>query len=167
MTTVIIDQSGMPAGDAVIIPPDSQREPVIKNTFFFPDVEPRRIRDLMRLEYTVTPARMRDAICAGIAEVNAELVEFRERQMLLGFKTLDAVPAETIDGESVCCFHYLRAVSAMTAASLYERYRGYDASGKGEKKAESVEAVIDELWRDMRWSVSRLQGRPRCIVSQL
>ncbi|SPW32310.1 Uncharacterised protein [Edwardsiella tarda] len=60
MTTVIIDQSGMPAGDAVIIPPDSQREPVIKNTFFFPDVEPT----------TPTPA----VTARGLEIANAEFV---------------------------------------------------------------------------------------------
>ncbi|HCN4524246.1 TPA: head completion/stabilization protein, partial [Escherichia coli] len=24
-----------------------------------------------------------------------------------------------------------------------------------------------ELWRDMRWAVARIQGKPRCIVSQI
>ncbi|MBL1887074.1 head completion/stabilization protein, partial [Klebsiella pneumoniae] len=24
-----------------------------------------------------------------------------------------------------------------------------------------------ELWRDMRWAVSRVQDKPRCIVSQI
>ncbi|EKR2529835.1 head completion/stabilization protein, partial [Salmonella enterica subsp. enterica serovar Agona] len=26
---------------------------------------------------------------------------------------------------------------------------------------------IDELWRDMRWAVARIQDKPRCIVSQI
>ncbi|ECG5931805.1 head completion/stabilization protein, partial [Salmonella enterica] len=30
-----------------------------------------------------------------------------------------------------------------------------------------VETTIDDLWRDMRWSVARLQDKPRCIVGQL
>ncbi|EFO2442465.1 head completion/stabilization protein, partial [Escherichia coli] len=25
----------------------------------------------------------------------------------------------------------------------------------------------DELWRDMRWAVARIQDKPRCIVSQI
>ncbi|EAW4482012.1 head completion/stabilization protein, partial [Salmonella enterica] len=50
---------------------------------------------------------------------------------------------------------------------LYERYRGVEATGKGDKKADSVETTIDDLWRDMRWSVARLQDKPRCIVGQL
>jgi hypothetical protein len=55
----------------------------------------------------------------------------------------------------------------MATAVLYERYRTVDASAKGDKKADDVEASIDEHWRDMRWAVARLQGKPRCIVGQL
>ena len=87
--------------------------------------------------------------------------------MALGFECLADVPAETLDGESVRCFYYLRAVVAMTTATLYERYRGVDASAKGDKKADDVESTIDELWRDMRWAVSRLQGKSRCIIGQI
>lgn len=48
-----------------------------------------------------------------------------------------------------------------------QRYRGVDASAKGDKKADSIDSTIDELWRDMRWAVARIQGKPRCIVSQI
>lgn len=92
---------------------------------------------------------------------------FRARQIAAGFKQLADVPAEQIDSESERIFHYLSAVTAMTTATLYERYRGADATGKGDKKADSVETVIDDLWRDMRWSVARLQDKPRCIVGQI
>ncbi|EFG6039894.1 head completion/stabilization protein, partial [Escherichia coli] len=42
-----------------------------------------------------------------------------------------------------------------------------DASAKGDKKADSIDSTIDELWRDMRWAVARIQDKPRCIVSQI
>jgi hypothetical protein len=166
MTTVIISKPNTPQA-GVVIPPLPVREPVIKNTFFFPDVDPVRIRELMRLEHTVTPERLRVAIKDGIAETNAELYDWRREQIALDFECLADVPAEKIDGESVRCFYYLRAVCAMTTATLYERYRGVDASAKGDKKADDIENVIDELWRDMRWAVSRLQGKPRCIIGQI
>ena len=165
MTTVIISKPDVSPG--VVIPPQPVREPVISNTFFFPSVDPVRVRELMRLEHTVTPERLRVAIKDGIAETNAELFEYRSVQMAIGFKQLADVPAETLDGESVRCFYYLRAVVAMTTATLYERYRGVDASAKGDKKADDVESTIDELWRDMRWAVSRLQGKSRCIIGQI
>ena len=113
------------------------------------------------------PARLRSAIKTGIAETNAELYEWRALQIAAGFTQLADVPAEKIDGESERVFHYLSAVCAMTTATLYERYRGVDASAKGDKKADSIDTTIDDLWRDMRWSVARLQDKPRCIVSQI
>ncbi|MEP9301044.1 head completion/stabilization protein, partial (plasmid) [Enterobacter hormaechei] len=28
-------------------------------------------------------------------------------------------------------------------------------------------STIDEMWRDMRWSVARIQDKARCIVGQI
>ena len=169
MTTVILNQPDEPQDvPGVVIPAPETGDAVIKNTFFFPDVDPKRVRELMRLEQTVSDARLRNAIKTGMAETNAELYDYRLRQIAAGFKTLADVPdAEEIDGENVRVFHYLSAVTAMTTATLYERYRGVEATGKGDKKADSVETTIDDLWRDMRWSVARLQDKPRCIVGQI
>ncbi|ORJ51005.1 head completion/stabilization protein [Kluyvera intermedia] len=167
MMTLIIDAHEQPQGRTVIIPQPATDEPVIKNTFFFPDIDPVRVRELMRLEQTVSPARLRRAIKTGMAETNAELFDWRAQQMAAGYVLLADVPAEKIDGESERVFHYVNAVCAMTTATLYERYRGVDASAKGDKKADSIDTTIDELWRDMRWAVARIQDRPRCIVGQI
>lgn len=164
MTTMIIPAPDE-AGEA--IPAPEEGEPLIENTYFWPDIDPLRIRELMRLEHTVTPARLREAIRMGIAESNAELHQFRARHMAAGFSCLAAVPAEKIDGESEKCFHYLRAVSAFASASVYERYRGYDASAKGDKKADAAEHTADTLWRDARWAISRVKGHPRAIIGQI
>jgi hypothetical protein len=136
-------------------------------TPFFPDVDPKRVREEMRLEQTVSPVRLRRAIKAAIAETNAELSDWREYQQDTGYARLEDVPTDKLDGESVRVFHYLNAVCAMTAATLYERYRGVDASAKGDKKADSIDSTIDEMWRDMRWSVARIQDKARCIVGQI
>lgn len=169
MTTLIIQKNEEPqqVGGTVVIPPSASDEPVIKNTFFFPDIDPKRVRDLMRLEQTVAPLRLREAIKSGMAETNAELYEYRQAQLAAGFKQLADVPSDSLDGENMRVFHYERAVCAMTTATLYERYRGVDASAKGDKKADSIDSTIDELWRDMRWSVARIQDKPRCIVGQI
>ena len=146
MTTLIIEPKTTPQDvPGVVIPPPGVSEPVIKNTGFFPDVDPKRVREEMRLEQTVSPVRQLDA----------------------GHATLADVPTDELDGESVRCFHYFNAVCAMTTATLYERYRGVDATSKGDKKADSIDSTIDEMWRDMRWSVARIQDRARCIVGQI
>lgn len=167
MTTMIFPAKAEPRPDAVVIPVPVKQDAVIENTFFWPDVEPGTLRTLMRLENTITPERLRHASLTAISEVNAELFEYRKAQMAAGFTTLDAVPAERLDGQSEKLHHYLRAVSAITTATLYERYRGYDASAKGDRKADALDGTIDELWRDARWSISQLQDKPRCIIGHI
>lgn len=153
MTTLIIEPNKEPQDvPGVVIPPPGVSEPVIKNTPFFPDVDPKRVREEMRLEQTVSPVRLRRAIKTAIAETNAELAD---------------VPTDKLDGESVRVFHYFNAVCSMTTATLYERFRGVDATAKGDKKADSIDSTIDEMWRDMRWSVARIQDKARCIVGQI
>ena len=142
MTTLIIKKNDEPQpGGVVVIPPPARDEPVIKNTFFFPDIDPNRVREGMRLEQTVAPSRLREAIKTGIAETNSELFLWREQQIAGGFSKLADVPADDLDGESVRVFYYLRAVTSMATATLYERYRGVDASAKGDKKADSIDTL--------------------------
>ncbi|HHW0944476.1 TPA: head completion/stabilization protein, partial [Escherichia coli] len=133
MMTLIIPRKEAPVSGegTVVIPQPAGDEPVIKNTFFFPDIDPKRVRERMRLEQTVAHARLREAIKSGMAETNAELYEYREQKIAAGFTRLADVPADDIDGESIKVFYYERAVCAMATASLYERYRGVDASAKG------------------------------------
>lgn len=145
--------------------PAETAEPPVKNTFFWPDIDLQQLRESLRYEGTVTAQRLRLAVKTAIAEVNAELYEWRAERMAAGFKTLADVPAESLDGVSEKITYYLAAIEAITAATIAERYRGYDASGT--KKAGDVEASADEYWRDARFSISRVGERPNCIVSLL
>jgi len=145
--------------------PAETAEPPVKNTFFWPDIDLQQLRESLRYEGTVTAQRLRLAVKTAINEVNAELYDWRADQMAAGSKTLADVPAEALDGVSEKITHYLAAVEAITAATIAERYRGYDASGT--KKAGDVEASADEYWRDARFSISRVGERPNCIVSLL
>ncbi|EQB9728342.1 head completion/stabilization protein, partial [Yersinia enterocolitica] len=56
------------------------------------------------------------------------------------------------------------AVCAITAALLAERYRGYDASARGDKRAEAIESTVDELWRDARISIRNIAGKSHSII---
>ncbi|EES4620136.1 head completion/stabilization protein, partial [Escherichia coli] len=55
MMTLIIPRKEAPVSGegTVVIPQPAGDEPVIKNTFFFPDIDPKRVRERMRLEQTV------------------------------------------------------------------------------------------------------------------
>ena len=158
MTTLIIEPKKEPQDvPGVVIPPPGVSEPVIKNTPFFPDVDPKRVREEMRLEQTVSPVRLRRAIKTAIAETNAELSDWREVQLDAGYATLADVPTDKLDGESVRVFHYFNAVCSMTTATLYERFRGVDATAKGDKRPTASTAlsmkcggICAGLWRASR-----------------
>lgn len=137
---------------------------IITNTTFWPDLDISEFRAEMRTDGTVTPARLRQAVLTAIAEVNAELFDFKQRQVTAGYATLAAVPADVIDGESQRLQLYRRAVWCWTKATLTERYRDFDATGSGNKKADEMVSTVDDLWRDVNWSLSRLQDKPRMIV---
>ena len=121
----------------------------------------------MRLEQTVAPARLREAIKSGMAETNAELYEYREQKIAAGFTRLADVPADDIDGESIKVF----TTSAPCVRWRPRRFMSVIAAWmpvrKATKKADSIDSTIDELWRDMRWAVARIRDKPRCIVSQI
>ena len=120
MTTLIIKKNDEPQpGGVVVIPPPASDEPVIKNTFFFPDIDPKRVREGMRLEQTVAPARLREAIKTGIAETNAELFLWREQQIAGGFSKLADVPADDLDGTAISPYGVpLVAVRCRSGAKL-------------------------------------------------
>lgn len=147
--------------------PDAATEPAIKNTHFWPDVDPVELRDTLRLEGTVTAKRLRTAAKFAMTEVNAELFSFRDAQIAQGFTHLADVPADRIDDESVKVCAYQRAVASIAAAFLAERYPNNDTTDKGSKKAEIVESTVDDLWRDGRNAISDVAGVSHCIIGLL
>ncbi|MEL5381127.1 head completion/stabilization protein [Serratia ureilytica] len=162
MSTVVIQR---PRPDAPA--PRPEDEPIVKNVFFWPDIDPADVRDVMRIEGTITAPRLRLAIKSAIAEINAELFTFRRDQMADGYQRLEDVPGEQLDGESVRVSEYRNAVSAMTMATLSEQYRSFDTTATGGRKADVVEASIGELWRNARNAISNVAERSHCIIGLL
>jgi hypothetical protein len=87
-------------------------------------------------------------------------------QQIAGASKLADVPADDLDGESVRFLLPARRDSTVTPR-LSERYRGVDASARGDSKADSIDTTVDELWGTCAGSVARVQDKPCCIVSQI
>ena len=131
---------------------------------FWPVIDPASIRQQMRIDGSVTNERLRTAIVAAVIAVNDELDTWRTHQQAAGHATLAAVPAPVIDGTSRLQLLYERAVACATAAEVAERYRSYDATNSGDRKAEALTPNIDELRRDQRWCVRDFLGVRRVTV---
>ncbi|AGH85607.1 Phage head completion-stabilization protein [Ralstonia pseudosolanacearum FQY_4] len=136
----------------------------IGNDGFFPDIDVDQACAAMRLDGTVTPERLRAALVDAALSVNDELAAWKAQQLAAGFTELGAVPGQWIDGRSRHVHRYLRAVHCTAAAWLMERYRSFDATAAGDRKAESENSAVDDLRRDARWAVSDITGAARTTV---
>lgn len=138
-------------------------EPITSNPFW-PAIDPDNAREVMRLDGTITAARLRSALVEAVAKINSELLVWRTGRQAEGRAALVDVPAEQVDGESEHVARYRRAVYCTAAANLYERYRSYDSSHEGHKRAETLADPIDDLRRDAFWAVRDIIGAGRNTI---
>lgn len=140
---------------------DSSR---IKTDPFWPLIDVDHLRATLRIDASVTPARLETAVIAAAINLNHELREWKAAQQAAGFATLDDVPGDRIQEVSVKAHLYRRALEASTGAEVCERYRSYDSTNAGNKKAEDLMPNIDDYRRDLRWAVRDFLGKSRTTV---
>ena len=131
---------------------------------FWPSIDLDGLRATLRIDSSVTPARLETAVIAAAINLNNELSEWRAAQQAAGHETLDDVPGDRIKDVSVKVHLYRRAIEAGTGAEVCERYRDYSATNTGSDKAEALTLNIDDYRRDLRWAVRDFLGRPRSTV---
>lgn len=145
--------------------PTSPAEGEIDSTPFWPAISLPDLRDTVRLDGTVTTARLKHAVIDAITSVNRDLADWRRAREAEGVATLAAVPAEVINGESAHLHSYRRAVYAMTRANLLERYTDYSATGDGVKGADAKIISSDDLYRDARFAIRDILGTTHITVA--
>ena len=149
-------------------PPDTPEAAPVANDGWFPDVDVELLKAEWRFESTVSDARMRREVLDAVVEVNDRLAPWQAQQQDAGHATLAAVPAKQVGGESVKLRQYRRAIAATVLAKVASANRDLDTMPDGAGKEGRVKAGlqtrIDEYWRDVRWALADLQGKPRVIV---
>ncbi len=141
---------------------DDRGETITAGTFW-PVIELERVRREMRINGNVTTTRLKHAATEAVVHVTRELSDWRRAQEVAGHLTMADVPADEIGDESVNLFSFRHAVNSITRALLIENYRDVDSTGDGEKRAATLSTQRDDLWRDARWSIADILGRPRMI----
>ncbi|HGM5039163.1 head completion/stabilization protein [Stenotrophomonas maltophilia] len=139
-------------------------EPDIIAGSFWPPTKLGSMRDALRLDGSVTPARLREAAVNAVIVVGDELAAWQAARMADGHLALADVPSPAIDSSTRHLLLYARAVRCATAVELQERFRSYDATAQGNQRADDLAPTIDELRRDLRHAVSDFLGRPRTLV---
>jgi hypothetical protein len=139
-------------------------ETTIENIPFFPDVSPVACRDVMRIDSSITPDRLRAALVSAMHDTNHDLRHFRAEQEAAGYATLGDVPADAIDGSNINVQLYQRAVYNIAKAELTERYRDYDTTLHGTQRAEDLDETIDTYRRQAILAIRKIAGRQRTTV---
>lgn len=145
--------------------PTSPAEGEINSSPFWPAISLPDLRDTVRLDGTVTTARLKHAVIDAITSVNRDLADWRRAREAEGVATLAAVPGEVINGESAYLHSYRRAIYAMTRANLLERYTDYSATGDGVKGADAKIISSDDLYRDARFAIRDILGTTHITVA--
>lgn len=145
--------------------PAQGEQDTIGNDGWFPDLSLAAVRDLVRIDGTVTDARLREAARNAMADINRRLAAFKAQHQAAGIERLADLPgAGTIDGESRYALIYRRAVCCLIKAELIERYRDFDATDSGQRRVADLEPAIDELRRSATWAVRDMLGQPHVIA---
>lgn len=131
---------------------------------FWPSIDLDQLRATLRIDSSVTPARLETAVINAAISVNRELATWRIDQQAAGFTRLSEVPAELVEGESAQVHLYRRAIEAGVGAEVCERYRSYDSTNTGNRKAEELAPNIDDYHRDQRWAIRDFLGTTRTTV---
>lgn len=131
---------------------------------FWPSIDLDNLRATLRIDASVTPARLETAVIAAAIDLNRELSDWRAAQQAAGYATLADVPGDRIKDVSVQAHLYRRAIEAATGAEVCERYRDYSATNTGNNKAEETAPTIDDYRRDLRWAVRDFLGKSRTTV---
>lgn len=136
----------------------------ITNDGFWPDIDGAVLRASIRLDGSITNARLEVATVNALIEINAELQALKALHSTDGHRTLAAVPAPQIQGESQWIWQYKRAVYCTVGAELAERYRSFDSTGEGHKKADELTPSVDEFRRDARFAIRNLLGTAHSTI---
>lgn len=141
-------------------------EATIAGGNFWPDIEPSHFRAAMRLDGTITPKRLRAELISAIQTVQILLSLWKVEQQAVNATPFDATApaAEVIDGKTITHHSYLRAIYCYAAANLQERYRAFDNTAEGKRRADALEPAIDDLRRDAYHAIADITGKQRCVI---
>lgn len=136
----------------------------LRSDGWFPDLSIAWIRATVRIDGTITEDRLRDAGRYAIADINRNLAKYKAGSVAAGKGSLAAVSSDEIDGENRLELLYRRAVACALKAELIERFRDFDTTDAGLRRAEDLDASIGEQRRNSTWAVRDILGLSHSVI---
>ncbi|MDM1022062.1 head completion/stabilization protein [Acinetobacter sp. VNK23] len=126
---------------------------------FFPTISLDDIRNDARIDGSVTDSRLRQIVLEEVIDVNRLL-----SRLVMTADTLAELAKSVVDDKPDTVVLYFSAVANGVAAKTYEKYRNYDATNSGHKRADELTPSIDEYRRNKHWAIQQLLGENHTIV---
>lgn len=139
----------------------------INTDAFWPSIDIDKLRATLRIDSSVTAARLETAVIAAAISVNDELDEWRLAKLAEGITALADFPSMPVADTTKHLYLYGRAIEAATGAEVCERYRSYDTTASGSKKADDEAPTIEDYRRDQRWAIRDFLDKSRTTVELL
>lgn len=141
--------------------------PVIDAGGWYPDIDLADLRQVVSTDGTVTNERLTECVVIALNSVMDELDCWQKQQVALERASLGEVPARTINGESSLVLLFKRAVYATVKAEMVERYRDFDSTDAGQRRAEQMDLTVDDYRRNARYAIRDILGRARITAELL
>jgi len=142
-------------------------DPIVQNDGWWPDIDMDDLRSSTRIDNTVTPQRLRQAVVWAVQSINNECAKWQAKQIAEGYASLADVPAPTVAGNSIKLIQYRTAIYASVQVEVLEQYRDLDTTRAGERRADAADERTPLAMRTVRNAVHDLLGRPRWIAEAL
>lgn len=137
-------------------PPTSENKEFSQD--WWPDICLDDARNVIRVSDVITNDRLIESIQNAIWSVNNELSDWAINRRQIE-------PAELTDERLVGL--YKRAVYSYAKAELVERYRDYDMTAAGARRADDSDGIADEMRRNLRWAISDILGQSRVTIESM
>lgn len=118
----------------------------------WPDVCVFSARETLRIDGTVTNARLIESLQTAVYAITGELKEWLADQ------------ASDVFSDERLQHLFRRAVYFYAQAEMLERYRNLDVAKNGERHYDSVEDAAGDARRTSRWAISDIIAKPRLTV---
>lgn len=134
---------------------------------WYPDIDLADLRAIVSIDGSISNERLIECVAIALNSVMDELADWQTQQVALERATLADVPARTINGTSSLVLLFQRAVYAIVKAELTERYRDFDSTDAGQRRAEQMDLTVDDYRRNARYAIRDILGRPRITAELL
>lgn len=138
------------------------REEMIITPAFMPDISVKDFSAAMKLDGTVTPARMAYALTDASLDVCRELKPWVAN--IIGHEGLLTLAEYDLAQDTDKSFSFKKAVYNTAKAKLTEHYRDYDTGKDATARSTDLNPTIDSCYRDARNAISDIIDEPHSAI---